>query len=215
MVYDKLKVMFLIFLLFFISANPVHAQELQPSNILQSTGAQFIEGWNYFRVQTAACNIGQILNEVQADGGGALTATEIWIKENDAWQQRLYPDTTKINSDNLLAFFSNQKFFFDLDPAVCSKNDDKRQEEIGKLRSPGGKNWLDSLMDNVKNLIFTNNSPNDFWQPVASASATLITRYSLQIPDLTVSGKLRVGLLSFDDLEASIFSLTNLVPLKK
>lgn len=204
--------MFLIFLISLIFTNSVHAQELQPSNILKSTGAPFAEGWNYFKAETNACSISQILNEIQADGGSALEAKELWIKKLDLWEPLKYSDTTKVSSSDILAFFSNQKFFFDLDSAVCTRPDDKRQEEIGKLRTPSSKNLLDSILDGIRAKI--DSFTNDFWQPVASASATLITRYSLQVPDLNVSGKLRVGLLVFDDIEASLSSLTDFITLK-
>lgn len=204
MVYNKC--MFLVILGFLFFANSVHAQNIEPDtitpiNILKSSGAGFIQGWNYFQVQTNACNIGQILNEIQADGGSALEAKNIWLKKLDVWEPHPYSDTTKIESSDTLAFLSNQKFFFDLDPAVCARPDDKRQEEITKLRNPGGKNLLDFIT-------------NDFWQPVASELSKLITRYSLLTPDLTVSGKFKVGFLSFDDLEASIASLTDFITLK-
>lgn len=209
MVYNRYMFLILLFLIF---AAPVHAQELQPSNILKSAGAQFGEGWNYFQVQTDACNIGQILNEIQADGGGALEAKEIFLKKENIWEPHQYSDATKIQSSDVLAFLSNQKFFFDLDPAVCTRPDDKRREEIGKLRTPGGKNLLDSIWDGIRAKI--DSFTNDFWQPVASESSKLITRYSLLTPDLTVSGKFKVGFLSFDDLEASITSLTDFLTLK-
>lgn len=193
--------------MFFVT--PVHAQKIEPdtpSNVLKSTGAQFGEGWNYFQVNTDKCNIHQIVNEIQADGGSALNTKDIWLKKLDIWESHQSSDTTKVELSDTLAFLSNQKFFFDLDPNVCINTNTNRQDEIEKLRgNTGNKSWLDKILG-----VFT----TDYWQPVASESSKLTTRYSLFTPDLTVSGKFKVGLLSFDDLEASIQSLTNLITFK-
>ncbi len=51
------------------------------------------------------------------------------------------------------------------------------------------------------------------WQ-VATASGKLTTALSVRVPELNVTGKLTVGLLTFDDIEASITSLTGEITVK-
>lgn len=51
------------------------------------------------------------------------------------------------------------------------------------------------------------------WQ-VATASGKLMTALAVQVPELTVTGKLHVGLLTFDDIDSSISSLTGAVTIK-
>ena len=53
----------------------------------------------------------------------------------------------------------------------------------------------------------------ELWQ-YATESGKLITIYPVQTADLTVVGKLRVGLLEFDDLASSISSLTGTITIK-
>lgn len=48
------------------------------------------------------------------------------------------------------------------------------------------------------------------WQ-VATASGKLMTALAVQVPELTVTGKLHIGLLTFDDIGASISSVTGTV----
>jgi hypothetical protein len=50
----------------------------------------------------------------------------------------------------------------------------------------------------------------DYWS-LATDSGKLTTIYNVQAPSITVTGKLSVGLLAFDDIEASITSLTGTV----
>ena len=53
----------------------------------------------------------------------------------------------------------------------------------------------------------------ELWQ-YATESGKLTSIFDVQVPSLTVTGKLQVGLLSFDDLEASLSSLTGEITIK-
>ena len=53
----------------------------------------------------------------------------------------------------------------------------------------------------------------ELWQ-YATESGKLTSIFDVQVPSLTVTGKLTVGLLSFDDLESSISSLTGTITVK-
>lgn len=208
--------MFVVCLILF--ALPVWASDAPPTTLPEkiglTNGAQFEAGWNYFKVGTEACSIGQILNEIQADGGGALEAKEIWVMDAGLWQQHLYDDATKTGKDSLLAFNSNQKFFFDLNTVVCTQNDTKRQEEIKKVREAGNKSWLDSAITGIKNQIL---SPFGLQKDIdvskisaefATFSDSLKVIGTTQLAETTIGGSLTVGLLHFDDLKAEISSLT-------
>ena len=71
-----------------------------------------------------------------------------------------------------------------------------------------------------------NTSPLSFPSPIigegsggeiwvyATESGKLTSIFDTQVPSLTITGKLQVGLLSFDDLEASISSLTGTITVK-
>lgn len=51
------------------------------------------------------------------------------------------------------------------------------------------------------------------WQ-LATDSGKLVSVYDIQAPSLTLTGKLKVGLLAFDDIDASIESLTGVITAK-
>jgi hypothetical protein len=55
-------------------------------------------------------------------------------------------------------------------------------------------------------------APDSNWT-LATDSGKLLTTVSVQVPELTVTGRLSVGLLTFDDLAADISSLTGLLSL--
>lgn len=66
---------------------------------------------------------------------------------------------------------------------------------------------VESLIVKIANLTDT------LWQ-VATSSGKLMTVLSVQVPELIVTGKLHVGLLTFDDIDSSISSLTGAVTIK-
>ncbi len=87
-------------------------------------------------------------------------------------------------------------------------------------------NWLatQALIDKVASMsaelatLQIQNNPAaslsaELWQ-YATESGKLITAFPVQTSDLTVTGKLTVGLMSFDDLESSISSLTGVITIK-
>ncbi len=214
--------LFAVCLIFFVS--PVWASQAPPTtspeNVGSTAGMQFEQGWNYFKAGTNVCNIGQILNEIQANGGSALIATEIWVWEQNAWKQYLPTDTAKISQDTLLAFFSNQRLFFNLDPTVCTKNDAARQAEIGKLRNPNNKSFLDTVIDGVKNQLLSpfglqkDINVSNFSAEFANFSDSLKVIGITQLANTTIGGKLTVGLVTIDDIKADISSLTGLLSLQ-
>jgi len=227
----------IIFLFFFTSSMMVHAQEDELSTptsgeIKSAQGSQFQTGWNYFSVDSPGCTVGKILDELQADGGGALIAESLWVKEEE-WVKHDFAEITQsaslVDANRTLAFFSNTDFFFDLNLDVCDTEDPEREEQILGLRAIQNKDLAakKSLVEKITAL------PFEFWQNFwdfvnggekekagqdltafsgGVALEELIVTGRTNLNDLGITGMTTAGLLVFDGLEGSINTLSD--PLK-
>ncbi|KKU95054.1 MAG: LPXTG-motif cell wall anchor domain protein, partial [Candidatus Gottesmanbacteria bacterium GW2011_GWA1_48_13] len=68
-----------------------------------------------------------------------------------------------------------------------------------------------SISAELAQLRFTPETSN--WQ-YSTESGKLVTTFPIQVPEITVTGQLQVGLLTFDDLASSISSLTGKITIK-
>ncbi|MBI5465383.1 hypothetical protein HY946_02120 [Candidatus Gottesmanbacteria bacterium] len=221
----KRSLLLFFLLLLPLVSEPVFAAEEPPSLIDQpvlKNGGAFVLDWNYFTLGVDGCSLRTVLDELQADGGGALEANELWLREGEQWKKYTLsaPEATltAVLANQILAFSSNQKFFFDLDPKVCQAQDENRQEQIAQLRQGSRGAGPKSLLDQLASI------PLDFWKNLLAtlgitSQETLPDKVIYQdinvlgkttLSDLGVTGKLNVGLLYFDDLEGSVNSLKTL-----
>lgn len=200
------KVFLLLFLFLLFSTPKVFAQDvssvpIEVGNIQvqKATGAAFKEGWNFFTLDFGGCIPRIVLNELQADGGSALKVETLFIKELLGWQPYsiLNIDSVKkkIGGGDTLAFYSNQKFYFDMNQKVCSNPDKERQAQIDRIG--GGNTAKGSFTDKIREL------PIDMWTKLMDLlnqknnSAPLQQNTGNQnrqsFDNLTVSGKLTVN----------------------
>lgn len=196
----------------------VAAQEVpepQNSQIARATGASFKESWNYFKLGFSECTVTGVLNELQADGGSALKAETLYIKEVLGWKAYSYLNENskkrKVNSEELIAFNSNQNFFFETNKAMCLSKDSARQEQIDIVRQ--GISEKSSLVEKVRDL------PNDLWarlvdvlnnpapSPAGVSNDKILEDLTFGgktvVKDLGVTGKISSGLLLIEGLSDS------------
>lgn len=218
---------FFVFLLiiFLVSVPTANAQEIPPdvgnSQVLEAKGAAFKEGWNYFRLGFGDCTAETVLNELQADGGGALKVNEFYIKEAFNWEPYSFFNNKskekRIGSNQTLAFYSNQKFFLEFDQKTCLFPDSQREAQIKEVRE--GRN-NQSFVEKVRDL------PADLWTKLTdllSKNETSVQNSGgkqvfenltiggrTTVNDLGVTGKITSGLISIDGLVPSINSLSEL-----
>lgn len=219
----------LIFILItFLAVPAVFAQTAPPpppEAIGPAKGIAVTPGWNYFTLGQNGCSAQKVLDELQADAGGAIAVTGLWVRQaDDSWQEyaSVNPDSAAatIASDQIVSLSSAGKFFFDLAADQCQQTDPDRQNQILGLRAAaaGGSASDESLLDRLARV------PRDFWTGLTGAfkfgqadgdlefdkTATLDR---LTVTDQTnlgptaVGGSLTVGLVTIDDLDASINSL--------
>ena len=216
----------LILAIYFLSfARVVVAQEAETvppatgeTEILSAqAGAALSEGWNYFTPNTGECTAEQILNELQADAGGAITANKLWVKRDDQWEEvvsakeAVSEAQAKVDAEQIIAFYAPAKFFFDLDPQNCQIIDSAREEQILGLRaaaqnkdgSGGEPGFLQKLTE----------VPLTFWYNMLDALGIGGKKEAnISVPELTVLGKtvlgdvgitgnLTLGLLSVESIE--------------
>ena len=235
-----LKAVILGFLLILISqSRAAFAQEsslpppltIADQQILSAYGASFHEDWNYFTPETNECSLKQILNEIQADGGTALEANSLWVQRDNTWQEFLVDtpesEIIKPKADDLLVFYSNANFYFDLDEKNCLNVDSDRVEQIEGLRNstPQSKSFLQKLSQ----------LPLNFWQKVTSFKIPILNNTSQTseedldvslmneeesdtsvlsknlnvlgrstVSDLVVTGNMNIGMIGIDSLNNSI-----------
>jgi len=233
----RLSLILAVLLLLFSSSITAFAQNEKPSSpvageVKDAQGSQFETGWNYFSIENTDCTIKKILDELQADGGGALIADFLWTKEED-WIKHDLAEATQsvelIDPSKTIAFFSNMDFFFDLGLDVCSQDNPERDDQILGLRSVKNKDLAakKSLIEKIATL------PFEFWQgfwdlvsgkkeqkieDVTVSSDTTVNLESLTVTgkanlaELGITGTVTAGLLTFDGLEGSINTLSG--PLK-
>jgi hypothetical protein len=202
----------------------VVAQEVpepQNSQILSAQGASFKQGWNYFKLGFSDCTVTGVLNELQADGGSALKAESLYIKEILDWKSYSYLNENskkrKVNSNELIAFNSNQNFYFDTSKQVCLSKDSARQEQIDIVRQ--GISEKSSLVEKVRDL------PNDLWarlvevlnsdtpSPTSSIGEKILEDLTFGgktvVKDLGVTGKISSGLLLIEGLSDNEVATVN------
>ena len=161
-----------------LSPSPV----VDNQQILSAHGASFREDWNYFTPETNECSLKQILNEIQADGGTALEANSLWIQKDNIWQEFLIDtpesETIKPKADDLLIFYSNTNFYFDLDEKNCLDTNPERTEQIEGLRNSKPQNQ--SFFQKLSQL------PLNFWQKVTSFNIPVLNDTSQTSEELDV-----------------------------
>jgi hypothetical protein len=232
------KYLLVIITLFLLSiwGDKVFAQEQTPPSLEGQTiqsgkGSPFVVGWNFFKTETQNCSVKTVLDELQADGGSALEANELWLMVDGQWKKYQVDSSeassTTIAFDQTLAFNANQKFFFDLPYQSCQTVDENRQKQIDQLRQgsqTGGKSFLEQLAS----------IPLDFWRGILTTlgfskpeegvpenlpdlkAESVVVYKDLNVlgkstvSDLGVTGQLNIGLLYLDDLEGSINALGTL-----
>lgn len=217
------------FLLIFILANAsaAFAQEAPPevgnSSVLEAKGAPFREGWNYFRLGFNDCTVENVLNELQADGGGALKVNEVYVRELLKWEPYSFSNPKskekKVGDNQTLAFLSNQKFYLEMNQKTCLNPDKDREEQIKVVRE--GRTQT-SFVEKVRDL------PADLWSKLTD----LLNRNDSSLPqsttqnkqtfenltiggkttvsDLGVTGKVTAGLLVINGFNTVFASLNTL-----
>lgn len=197
---------------------PFAPPEVGNMQVQKATGAAFKEGWNFFTLGFGGCTVRIVLNELQADGGSALKAETLFSKELLGWQSysilNADSEKKKIGGGDLLAFYSNQKFFFETDQKACSNPDKERQKQIDRIGE--GSAAKGSFTDKVREL------PIDMWTKLmevlnsnGSSTSKSPTSEGKQIfenltiggktvvDDLGITGKISSGLLSINGLDNS------------
>lgn len=196
----------------------------QPESVASAKGAAVVPGWNYFTIGFDGCSAQRILDELQADAGGDIVINSLWVKTDGGWREStsVNPDSAlvMIKSSDVVAFSSSGKFYFDLAATACQTADEVRDAQILGLRAAarGGGASDESLMDKLARV------PRDFWTGLIGAFKfgktggdlefnKVVTLDRLTVADQTnlgptaVAGSLTVGLITIDDLAASINSL--------
>lgn len=211
-------------LIFLLNGTTVFAQEVPfappevgNSQVQKAQGAAFREGWNFFTLGFGGCTAKIVLNELQADGGSALKAETLFVKELFNWQAYsiLNSDSEKkkIGGGDLLAFYSNQKFFFEMDQKACSNPDRERQSQINIVRE--GTSAKGSFVEKVREL------PIDLWtklidllnqsgaspaQNIPSGNKQVFENLTIggktTVNDLGVTGTISAGLLAINGLDS-------------
>ena len=239
--YDIRKnfIFILLLIIFLFNSSIAKAQEVPfappdvgNAQVQKAQGAPFREGWNFFTLGFGGCTVKIVLNELQADGGSALSASTLFVKELFNWQAysilNLDSEKKKIGGGDLLAFYSNQKFFFEMDQKACSNPDRERQSQINIVRE--GTSAKGSFVEKVRDL------PIDLWtklidllnqsgaspaQNIPSGNKQVFENLTIggktTVNDLGITGKISAGLLAIDGLNnesgimnyASINTLTN------
>ncbi|MDO8503797.1 MAG: hypothetical protein Q7S60_03830 [bacterium] len=216
------------------TVTPAFAQELPPTTsptIVGTTdkGIAMVPGWNYFKVAAESCTVKNVFNELQADGGGALVADELWKMENGKWKMLGLNDptvdTTTVDASTTFAFNSDRKFFFDIASDACTKEDLAREDQIEAARdaSVGEKegNFLEKIAgvpgEFWSNLITTlgfKKTENALPAPKYEADSALFQKLNVlgesTVTDLGVTGKLTVGTVWIDGLEGALNALGTL-----
>jgi len=221
----------LFIVLILLNTSTASAQEAPPdpeSSVVQKAqGASFKQGWNYFTLGFNECTVENVLNELQADGGSALKAETIYLKELFSWKPYSFLNNDarkkKISGNQIIAFNSNQKFYLEMDQKACLFPDQKRQEQIDIVRQ--GISEKSSLVEKVRDL------PNDLWtklvellntnnypSPTSEVSGDKILEDltfggKTVVKDLGITGKISSGLLAIEGLSdsqtATINTLSN------
>lgn len=211
------------------SPTPATPPTTTPENIgSTSKGTQIEQGWNYFKVDSSACSLRQVFNELQADGGGALEASELWRLEGQSWKKYVYgtstADNLKVGKDDLFAFNSNQRAFFDIAPDACVREDEARTQQIEAIRDASQASSESNFLSRLLSV------PRDVWtglldglgfgrEPALPPSdykadsalfKTLNVLGESTIGELKITGKLTVGTLWLDGLGGSLNNLGTL-----
>lgn len=225
----KLRLPLILILITFFIPSAAFAQGQTPPPPLESIGSAkgmaVAPGWNYFTLDSENCNAQKLIDELQADAGGGIAVNNLWVRQaDDSWQEytSVNPDSARavIASDQTVALSSAGKFFFDLAAGQCQQTDADRQNQILGLRAGAGAGSSadESLLDKLARV------PQDFWNGLTGAfkfgkaDGDLEFNKTAALDQLTVTdqtnlgstaigGPLTVGLLNFDDLNASINSL--------
>lgn len=222
------KLLFII-LLILLGTPRVFAQELllTPPNPSGSSvqkasdGAPFSPGWNYFTVGFDGCTTLNVLNELAANGGSALSVNGIFVKNLFDWEAYTFqsPKQKKLGSGDLLAFNSNQKFFLQINQKNCKSPDSERQAQIEKVKETqvAKENFLDQVSQLPVDLWtkLTNILKNDGPAPSTQTSTSqgldnLTIGGKTTVNDLGITGIVTNGLLSLDGLNSTINSLSDI-----
>lgn len=223
-------VIYLAFFLIFssLSTSLIFAQEeaasfppdLGTNQILKSTSAQFVEGWNFFEIGFDGCSAKNILDELQATGGSALNVANLFVKD-ESWQPYSFATSNasdiKIPGNKLLAFNSNQKFYLELNQKNCTNPNSERLNQIEQVRDGGAtKASLVSRLSELPIDLWTklitllnkdnnnSNSSNNFNTNLENLSLKGRTK----VVDLGITGMISQGLLSVNGLSDTLGAAT-------
>lgn len=224
---SKLQLPLILILITFFVPAVTFAQTVppDPASVGSAKGISIAAGWNYFTIDSESCNAQKLIDELQADAGGGIAVNNLWVRQaDDSWQEyaSVNPDSARavIASGQTVALSSPGKFFFDLAAGQCQQTDADRQNQILGLRAAasGGSASDESLLDRLARV------PQDFWNGLTGAfkfgkadgdlefnKAAALDRLTVtdqtNLGSTAIGGPLTVGLLNFDDLNASINSL--------
>lgn len=164
----KLHLPFILTILFaVVSIVPVAFAQTSPppppESVASAKGTAVAAGWNYFTIGFDGCTAQRILDELQADAGGAIAIESLFVQTGDGWQEyaSVNPDSglAMINSGDVVAFSSSGRFYFDLAAAACQTPDEARDAQILGLRA-AAKNNVNSQENLLDKLV---RIPQDFW----------------------------------------------------
>ena len=224
----KLRLLFIFILIILFAVPTAFAQSVPlppPESVGSAKGMAVAPGWNYFTLDSESCTAQKLIDELQADAGAGIAVNNLWVRQaDDSWQEyaSVNPDSARavIASGQTVALSSPGKFFFDLAAGQCQQTDADRQNQILGLRAAasGGSASDESLLDRLARV------PQDFWNGLTGAfkfgkadgdlefnKAATLDRLTVtdqaNLGQTAIGGPLTVGLLSFDDIGASIQAL--------
>ena len=184
-------------------------------NILNTDSTPISKGLNYLKMNAGECSAKNILDELQADGGSALTAQELYVWYDSTWVKYTTEDTLTIEKDKIVAFDSNVDFFFDLDQNTCKDTEENkaREQQIQQARGVNNvanettTNFATNLLRKIESLFneLTNRKQTlEENNTIISNEGGTNFLENTTFKDVTVTGDLFLGLMKINSLNDSI-----------